>query len=187
MRDIFSGEKKKTQSLIFLPARSTLITLGEKQLCSPLCLISVLFCCCLLFFSWNKLLGSILSKWSACIFKYNRVALLNSVIIVINCSSQRTKRWNSRDSDAVPSHGLYVLQSHPTPFVLVRELCLSLNENGSSGPNKFGSWWTQGKTPGSQRLLSLCVFSAFCVGRSVLTRKPKADILRQTCRMLACA
>lgn len=45
----FQWGEKETQVLIFLPACSTLITLGEKQLCSPLCLISVVFCCCLLF------------------------------------------------------------------------------------------------------------------------------------------
>lgn len=40
----------------------------------------------------------------------------------------------------VLSQGLSVVQSHPIFFVLVMELFLSLNENGSSGPNKFGSW-----------------------------------------------
>lgn len=40
----------------------------------------------------------------------------------------------------VLSHGLSVVQAHLILFVLVRELFLSLNENGSSGPNKFGSW-----------------------------------------------
>lgn len=105
-------------------------------------------------------------KMVCCVFKYNIVAMLNSGIIASNYSSEE-QRDETREIGiltlSVLRACLSVVQSHSILFVLLRKLFLSWNENSSSGPNKFGSWWTRWNAPGSQRLLCCC-FSAFCVG-----------------------
>lgn len=95
MWDVFSGEKKNPGAH-FLTC-GTLISSGEKQLCSQLCFISVGFLLLLSFVSFFSVRinfwGLFFSFKTVCrVLKYNTVAVLNSGIIVINCSSRRTKR-----------------------------------------------------------------------------------------------
>lgn len=104
---IFSVGRKRNPSSHFLTWMQYTHYLGRKAavLTTVLDKCGSFCCCCLLFrffqLEWTFWVYSFSSfKMVCCIFKYNRVAVLNSGIIVINCSSQRTKRWNSGDSDA---------------------------------------------------------------------------------------